>query len=172
MLILGLDPGSLHTGYGFVDRQGSKLQVLEAGRISCPKDLALPARLGFLAVRLNELLARRTPELAAVETPFHGINARSLIVLAQARGALLATLVTSGVEVCEYSPAEVKSAVTGNGRADKTQVARMVKLLLPAAPQESARWASDATDALALALCCCQRLRMDRIQRLSASQNT
>jgi crossover junction endodeoxyribonuclease RuvC len=172
MLILGLDPGSLHTGYGFVDRQGSKLQVLEVGRISCPKELALPARLGFLAARLNALLAQRTPDLAAVETPFHGQNARSLIVLAQARGALLATLATGGVEVREYSPAEVKSAVTGNGRADKVQVARMVKLLLAAKAAESAGWASDATDALALALCCAQRLRMDGLQIRSALENS
>ncbi|HEY0783650.1 MAG TPA: crossover junction endodeoxyribonuclease RuvC, partial [Thermoanaerobaculia bacterium] len=165
MLILGLDPGSLHTGYGLVDRQGSSLRLLEVGRISCPRDLALPARLGLLAGRLAELLARHPPDLAAVETPFHGLNARSLIVLAQARGALLATLATGGVEVREYSPAEVKSAVTGNGRADKTQVARMVKLLLAAEPAASAAWASDGTDALALALCCAQRLRMDRLTR-------
>jgi crossover junction endodeoxyribonuclease RuvC len=89
------------------------------------------------------------------------MNARSLIVLAQARGALLAALGGSGLEIREYSPAEVKSAVTGNGRADKEQVARMVRLLLASAGDG---WASDATDALALALCCAQRLRLDRLQ--------
>lgn len=89
------------------------------------------------------------------------MNARSLIVLAQARGALLAALAGNGLEVREYSPAEVKSAVTGNGRADKEQVARMVRLLLANAGEG---WASDATDALALALCCAQRLRLDRLQ--------
>jgi crossover junction endodeoxyribonuclease RuvC len=161
VLILGIDPGSLHTGYGFIERHGSSLAVLEAGRISCPRDLALPARLAHLVTCLQNLLARRPPDLAALETPFHGMNARSLIVLAQARGALLAVLAARGLEIREYSPAEVKSAVTGNGRADKVQVARMVRLLLAA---EGAGWASDATDALALALCCAQRLRLDRLK--------
>ena len=172
MLILGLDPGSLHTGYGFVERLGSSVGLVEAGRISCPKDLAVPARLGFLASRLGELLLRRRPDLTAVETPFHGINARSLIVLAQARGALLAMLAMSGIEIREYSPAEVKSAVTGNGRADKEQVARMVRLLLSVGAQQGSSWASDATDALALALCCAQRLRTDRISAIASHQNS
>jgi crossover junction endodeoxyribonuclease RuvC len=161
VLILGIDPGSLHTGFGLVERQGSKLTVIEAGRISCPRDLALPARLAHLVNGLGELLARRPPDLAALETPFHGMNARSLIVLAQARGALLSVLALRGLEIREYSPAEVKSAVTGNGRADKDQVARMVRLLLANAGDG---WASDATDALALALCCAQRLRLDRLR--------
>jgi crossover junction endodeoxyribonuclease RuvC len=161
VLILGLDPGSLHTGFGLVDRQGSAVALVEAGRISCPRALALPARLAHLAANLGELLARNQPDLAALETPFQGLNARSLIVLAQARGALLAVLAGRGIAIAEYSPAEVKSAVTGNGRADKIQVARMVKLLL--GPQAGAAMSADATDALALALCCAQRWRLDRL---------
>jgi crossover junction endodeoxyribonuclease RuvC len=102
------------------------------------------------------------PDLAVLETPFHGMNARSLIVLAQARGALLAVLAGRSLEIREYSPAEIKSAVTGNGRADKEQVARMVRLLLAADPRQS--WAADATDALAVALCCAQRLKLDRLR--------
>ncbi|HWM93479.1 MAG TPA: crossover junction endodeoxyribonuclease RuvC [Thermoanaerobaculia bacterium] len=165
MLILGLDPGSLHTGYGLVERQGSTIRAVEAGRISSPKSLALPSRLAHLYSGLGELLDRCPPDLAVLETPFHGMNSRSLIVLAEARGVLLAVLAGRGLEIREYSPAEVKSAVTGNGRADKEQVARMVKLLLSS--RESSpdpKWASDATDALALALCCAQRLRLDRLR--------
>lgn len=161
MLILGLDPGSLYTGYGLVEKNGSALEVVEAGRIACPRDLALPSRLAHLADRLEELLGRFPPDLAALESPFHGMNARSLIVLAQARGALLAVLARRGFEIREYTPAEVKSAVTGNGRADKEQVARMVRLLLGASGED---WRSDATDALALAICCAQRLRLDRLR--------
>lgn len=164
MLILGLDPGSLHTGYGLVEKHGSTVKAVAAGRFSCPKDLALPSRLAHLAGRLQELVAARRPDLAVLETPFHGMNARSLIVLAQARGALLAVLAGQGIEIREYSPAEVKSAVTGNGRADKEQVARMVRLLLAARGEG---WASDATDALAVALCCAQRLRLDRLGETS-----
>ena len=161
MLILGLDPGSLHTGYGLVERQGSALRAVEAGRISCPKTQAVPARLAHLSACLSELLDRCQPDLAVLETPFHGMNSRSLIVLAEARGVLLAVLAGRGLEIREYTPAEVKSAVTGNGRADKDQVARMVRLLLAARGEG---WASDATDALAVALCCAQRLRLDRLR--------
>lgn len=160
MLILGLDPGSLHTGYGLVERHGSALKAREAGRFSCPRGMELPSRLAYIGRCLEEMVIKERPDLAVLETPFHGMNARSLIVLAQARGVLLAVLASRGIEIREYSPAEVKSAVTGNGRADKTQVARMVRLLL-ATPGDG--WASDATDALALAVCCAQRLRLDRL---------
>lgn len=164
MLILGLDPGSLHTGYGLLQKAetgGSSFRLVEAGRFSGPRDLALPARLARLAAGLQELLARHQPDVAVLESTFHGMNVRSLIVLAQARGALLAALAGRGIEIREYTPAEVKSAVTGNGRADKEQVARMVRLLLGVADQG---WPSDATDALAVALCCAQRLRLDRLR--------
>ena len=161
MLILGLDPGSLHTGYGLIERRGSALTLVDAGRISSPRSLALPNRLAHIAACLGGLLDRRTPSLAALETPFHGLNSRTLIVLAEARGVLLAVLAGRGVEIAEYSPAEVKSAVTGSGRADKDQVAQMVRLLLggPALASGSA----DVTDALAVALCCAQRLRLDSL---------
>jgi crossover junction endodeoxyribonuclease RuvC len=159
--ILGLDPGSLHTGFGLVEKHGSALKVIEAGRISLPKDMALPVRLARLLHELGGLVERCQPGLAVLETPFHGMNSRSLIVLAEARGVLLAGLAGRGVEIREYSPAEVKSAVTGNGRADKEQVARMVRLLLSA---KGDGWPPDATDALALAICCSQRLRLDRLR--------
>jgi len=164
MLILGLDPGSLHTGYGLIEKRGSTLVTVEAGRISCPPAQSLPARLAHLALRLGELLARSRPDLAVVESPFHGLNVRSLIVLAQARGAILATVAGHGVEVREFSPAEVKMAVTGSGRAGKDQVARMVRLLLSL--EDRNRLAVDATDALAVAICCAQRLRLDRLTAL------
>jgi crossover junction endodeoxyribonuclease RuvC len=162
VLILGLDPGSLHTGYGLLEKAGgSSFQLVEAGRFSAPRDHALPARLARLVEGLQGLLGRHPPDLAVLESPFHGMNARSLIVLAQARGALLAALAGRGIEIREYTPAEVKSAVTGNGRADKEQVARMVRLLLGTA---GPGWPADATDALAVALCCGQRLRLDRLR--------
>lgn len=162
MLILGLDPGSLHTGYGVLERRGSKLFPVDWGRISIPRGAPLPHRLGVLAEGLAELLERCRPQLAVVEAPFHGASSRSLITLAQARGALLAQLALGRVEVVEYSPAEVKSAVTGNGRADKQQVARMVQILLDLGDE---RLAEDASDALAVAICCAQRYRMDRLAK-------
>jgi crossover junction endodeoxyribonuclease RuvC len=161
MRILGLDPGSVHTGYGVVEKEGSRVRKLDCGRFTCRKGMELAERLGFLAERLEALIERWQPEGVVLEALFHGRNTRSLIVLAQARGALLAVLARKGLEIREYSPAEVKSAVTGNGRAAKPQVARMVGLLLGL---DTAELTADATDALAVALCGAQRRRMDRLR--------
>ncbi len=156
MRVIGIDPGSWHVGFGLVEQRGSSLFLFEHGRISCPRGGSLGARLAFLVERLDEILSRTRPDAAAVESTFHGRNTRSLIVLAQARGALLATLARYGLEPHEFSPAEVKSAVTGNGRAEKVQVARMVRLLLALS---TTPLATDTTDALAVAICGVQRAR-------------
>lgn len=160
MLILGLDPGSLHTGYGLIEWRSGSARAVAAGRWSAPAKLAVADRLKILADGLDQLLQSSRPELAALEKPFHGVNSRSVIVLAEARGALLLTLARSGLRVEEYSPAEVKSAVTGSGRAEKTQVSRMVGLLLGFA---TGGFPADATDALAVALCCSQRQSLRRL---------
>ncbi len=162
MLILGLDPGSRHTGYGLIDRRGSRLRPIAQGRISVPGASPLPARLAHLCSELGDLLRRFEPEVAVLEALFRGVNARSVIVLAQARGALLVTLAAATVEIQEYTPAEIKAAVTGNGRADKEQVARMVRLILGLGDE---RMTPDASDALAAAICFAQRLRLDRLAR-------
>ncbi len=158
MLILGIDPGSRHTGYGLVDSQGEKLQAVAYGRISCPAGLAVPQRLAHLAAELETIVDSWQPQAAVLETPYHGLNSRSLVVLAEARGALLAVLAARGVEIREYTPAEVKSAVTGNGRADKGQVARMVQIILSMVGKKTS---TDATDALAVAICFAHRRRQD-----------
>lgn len=160
MRILGLDPGSRYTGYGLIDRQGSRVQPIAQGRIVLPGSSPLPERLGQLCSELREVVQQFQPEAAVLESLFRGVNPRSLIVLAQARGALLATLAAERLEIHEYSPAEVKSAVTGNGRADKSQVERMVKLILGLG---ETRLTADASDALAVAICFAQRLRLDRL---------
>lgn len=161
MLILGIDPGSRHTGYGLIDKRGDQLRAVEHGRISCAAKMPLPERLHRLSHELERLMERTRPDAVALETPFHGLNSRSLIVLAQARGALLAAIAARQLEILEYTPAEVKSAVSGNGRADKRQVADMVRLILKVEGRASA----DATDALAVAICCAQRYRLERLAR-------
>lgn len=160
MRILGLDPGSIHTGYGVVEGSGSRVVALALGRISSPRNTPLPRRLAHLGGEIRALLARWQPELVVLESLFGGVNPRSLIVLAQARGVLLAEVAAAGAEVREFSPAEVKVAVTGNGRAEKEQVARMVRLLLGLGAEPLS---ADAADALAVALCCAQRRRVDRL---------
>lgn len=164
MIVLGIDPGSRLTGYGVVSREGSRLRPLGEGRIAVPREGDLPARLAALGREVEELALRFQPDAVVLESLFHGVNSRSLIVLAQARGAILATVGRLGLAATEYSPAEIKRAVTGNGRADKRQVARMVELLLGLAPQERS---TDATDALAAAICFAQRYRLDALREPS-----
>ncbi len=161
MLVLGLDPGSRHTGYGLVEAEGDRLRALTHGRISCNPRQSVPQRLNRIASGLSELLAQWSPEAVVLESLFHGINSRSLIVLAQARGALLTSAAATGVVIAEYSPAEVKSAVTGHGRADKSQVKRMVAMLLSLPVNDLS---DDASDALAVAICYAHRSRLDRLQ--------
>lgn len=162
MLILGLDPGSRHTGYGLVEAKGDRLRAVCHGRLSCSPKHPVAERLHQIASGLTDLLSEWAPEAVALESLFHGINSRSLIVLAQARGALLASAAASGAPIAEYSPAEVKSAVTGHGRADKSQVKRMVALLLSL---QEADLSNDAADALAVAICYAHRSRFDGLKQ-------
>ena len=164
MLILGLDPGSHHTGYGFIEKQGARLSAIDFGRISCPRSYSIAERLAHLAGELDGLLSRLSPNISALESPFHGLNAKSLVILAQARGALLAILGSHNLPITEYSPAEVKSAVVGHGRADKNQVARMVSLTLDI---DTSKLSFDTTDALAVAICCALRHRIDGLAKES-----
>jgi crossover junction endodeoxyribonuclease RuvC len=165
MLILGLDPGSLHTGYGLIECHAGKARAVAAGRWSASPKLAVAERLQILANGLDALVESSRPDFAVLEKPFHGVNSRSVIVLAEARGALLVTLARRGLRIEEYSPAEVKSAVTGSGRAEKDQVARMVRLLLGLAETS---FPADATDALAVALCSSQRQSLRRLTERAA----
>ncbi len=112
--------------------------------------------MAFLSAELGKLVDGEVPSAAALETPFQGLNPRTLIVLAQARGALLATLASRGLPIREYSPAEVKAAVSGYGRADKAQVAAMVRRILGLGTDPLSE---DAADALAVAICCAQMTR-------------
>lgn len=153
MIVLGLDPGSRYTGYGVVEQEGSRLRELGSGRISLVSEPSPETRMARLAEGVERALDRWRPAAAALETLYHGKNSRSLIALAQARGVILSVLGRRGLEVEELSPAEVKKAVCGNGRADKTQVARMVEVLLGSG---KGRRSADASDALAVAICCVQ----------------
>ena len=159
MRILGIDPGSRYTGWGVVDRRGSRLLAVSHGRIVLPRSQQLAGRLARLAEEMRQLVRAHSPDAAVLEALYYGVNPRSLIVLAQARGALLATVSEEGVEVHEQTASEIKSAVTGSGRADKQQVARMVRLILGLSEEIP----DDTSDALAAAICFAQRLRLDRL---------
>jgi len=165
VLILGIDPGSRHTGYGLVQQSAHRLEAVQFGRVTCDRKSSLTRRLGVLATDLEELLQTTRPDAVAIESTFLGMNPKSLVVLSQARGAVLSVLGRHEIDVFEYSPAEVKSAVADSGQADKEQVARMVRLLLelPDGPIPN-----DATDALAVAICCAHRRRFERLGKASA----
>ena len=167
MLILGIDPGSRHTGWGVLRWQGDQQNLVADGVLSIRTQLELPARLAELQREIDGLVETHRPDAAAVETPYYGMNPRSLIVLAQARGAILATLARHGLDILEYSPAEVKTAIAGNGRAEKSEVARMVRLLLRLGDETRA---ADTTDAIAIALCCARRFRLDRLRTAAAAR--
>jgi crossover junction endodeoxyribonuclease RuvC len=151
MLALGLDPGTATTGYGLVRllNDGS-LQAVEFGVITTPKDVDAAKRLSMLYHRLNEILALFQPETSAVEKLFFQKNVSTAIAVGQARGVLLLALSEARLDVGEYTPNEVKQAVTGYGSADKRQVQEMVRvqLGLDGIPKPD-----DAADALAIAIC-------------------
>ncbi len=158
--ILGLDPGSRHTGFGVIDTCAGRLTPVRFGRISTRPKAELAVRLAELATQLDSLLDELRPSHAALETPFQGLNPRSLIVLAQARGVLLAALARRGLTIREYSPTQVKSAVSGYGRAAKAQVGHMVRQILALGPEVPSE---DAADALAVAICCANRSRLESL---------
>jgi crossover junction endodeoxyribonuclease RuvC len=149
--ILGVDPGSITTGFGVIDYEKGKLLLVEQGAISTRRGAELPERLGVIHEGLREVIARTRPQAIAVETPFAGKNVSSLIQLAHARGVVLLAARSAELEIFEYAPRSVKSAVVGYGGAEKEQVAKMVRMLIPGCG--TVKMSADATDALAIAIC-------------------
>lgn len=150
MRILGIDPGLRTTGFGVVDVQGAALQYVASGTISTQHlDVReLPLRLKVLFDGIREVVQRYTPDCASVEIVFVNVNPQSTLLLGQARGACITALVSNDLPVAEYTALQMKQAVVGYGRADKTQVQSMVQRLLelPGLP------GPDAADALGLAI--------------------
>jgi crossover junction endodeoxyribonuclease RuvC len=149
--ILGVDPGSVTTGFGVIDYERGRLVLVAQGSIHTRRGAELPERLQRIHDELLAVIQRHVPEAIAVETPFAGNNVKSLIQLSHARGVVLLAASRSGVDVFEYAPRSVKSAIVGFGGAEKEQVATMVRRLLPACA--TMKMAADATDALAIAIC-------------------
>jgi crossover junction endodeoxyribonuclease RuvC len=150
MRVLGVDPGIAITGYGVVEEAGMDLKPLAFGAIRTPAGQSLPTRLQLIYRGLRALAAEWQPSAAAVEEIFFSSNARTAMSVGQARGVVLLALADAGLDVAEYTPLEVKQAVTGYGGADKAQMQEMVRLLLnlPEIPRPD-----DAADALAVAIC-------------------
>jgi len=160
LCVLGLDPGSRNTGWGFVREESGVLTLVEAGVIRVERLGAMDLRLGAIFEALAGLLARHRPAEAALEDVFVSKNPASALKLGQARGAAMAACAVAGVRVHAYEPTLVKKSLVGTGRAEKTQVAFMVAQVLGCRNA----LAVDATDALAVAVC---HLNQRRFRRLA-----
>jgi crossover junction endodeoxyribonuclease RuvC len=156
--ILGIDCGSQVTGYGVIDSDGARHALVEAGAVKTEAGEPMPERLLRIGAGLREVIARNAPDCAAVEDAFTSVNARSALKLSQVRGAVLFVLAEAGLPVGEYPPAAVKGSVVGHGRAEKEQVAFMVRSLLRL--DEEPR-PLDVSDALAVAICHAVRSRAE-----------
>ena len=150
MRIFGIDPGSERTGYGCVETDGRRHHLVACGAITAAAGDGFPQRLARIHRELTALLADCHPDSVAIENLFHATNARSALKLGHARGVAMLAAVQAGCTIAEYTPAEVKRAVVGYGRAEKPQVQQMVKLLLGL---DTLPTPLDASDALAVAIC-------------------
>lgn len=148
MRILGIDPGSRTTGYGFIEVRKDKTVCIAHGVIHTGAG-DFPDRLGVIFSGIRHLLREHQPDQVAVESVFISKNPSSALKLGQARGAAICAVISEGLKVTEYSPRSVKQALVGRGAADKNQVQHMVAVLL----QLRERLEEDAADALAVALC-------------------
>lgn len=150
MIVLGIDPGTAITGYGVVRVENNKNTVLGYGAIRTPSKQAAALRLEAIYRGVEELVSEFNPDCAAIEELFFNKNVASALAVGQARGVAILAVTHAGLPVAEYTPLQVKTAVTGYGRATKEQVAYMVSMLL--ALTETPK-PDDITDALAICLC-------------------
>src|SRR5579862_956488 len=156
MIILGIDPGTLATGYGIISSRNGKLTLIDCGAIRNNSDRPMALRLQSIFESLGKTIAKFRPDECAIETAFYGKNAQSALKLGQARGVAMLAAITNNVPISEYSPREVKKALVGNGAASKQQVQYMIHSIL-AMKNGSTRF--DVTDALAVAVCHLHRMR-------------
>ncbi len=160
MIILGIDPGTATTGYGVIESDKGKLKVIDYGCILTKQGIDLADRIYLIAGELEKIIKKFRPKIMAVEEIFYFKNAKTVISVSQARGAVLLTGKKNRLTIFEFTPLQVKQAVVGYGRADKKQVQAMVKAILnlKEIPQPD-----DAADALAIAICAASNLKFKSI---------
>lgn len=168
MIVLGIDPGSRITGYGIVEKVGSRLIHIDNGAIFTDTALDFPGRLKKIFDGLLEIIDHYKPDQVAIENIFFSTNAQSALKLGQARGAAIVAAVHCGLPVAEYTALQVKQAVVGQGKAEKGQVQKMLKALLglPEIAQ------ADASDALAVAICHINSYGLKQISGFRTSAKT
>jgi crossover junction endodeoxyribonuclease RuvC len=150
MRIIGIDPGYAILGYGVVDSSANKYSLVECGAVTTDKDMPMPERLDMIFGELTRLIEELRPEVAAVEELFFNSNQKTAIHVGEARGVAVVACARAGLPVYEYTPLQIKQALTGNGRADKRQMQEVVRSILGA--KDIIR-PDDAADAVAAAIC-------------------
>lgn len=165
--ILGLDPGLNHTGWGVIELAGASAAWVASGVIDVPRG-ETAARLAAIARAVTAVIGEHTPAIAACERVFVNINPQSTLLLGHARGAALCAAGLAGLEVEEFTPSEIKQAVTGSGSADKRMIQDMVLRLLPM--PHSPR--TDEADALACALCLASQLKLRALEKAGGTVRT
>ena len=150
MRILGIDPGYAILGYGVVEMTGNRFKVIDYGAVTTDAGMEMPDRLKILYNSLMEIIMRHEPEVASVEELFFNTNAKTAILVGQARGVAMLACANSGLEIAEYTPLQIKQALVGYGRAEKKQVQTMVKTILNL---KEVPKPDDTADALAAAVC-------------------
>ncbi|MFA5358589.1 MAG: crossover junction endodeoxyribonuclease RuvC [Patescibacteria group bacterium] len=151
MLILGIDPGFADTGWGVIEKKGNDLSLVDYGVIKTSTKLDFIARLEIIHQDLTRVIKKFKPEKVAVEQLFFAKNVKTALLVGQARGVVLLTIMEEKLPLLEYTPLQVKQAVCSYGRAEKTQIQKMVKVLLQ---MKDIPRPDDAADALAIAICC------------------
>jgi crossover junction endodeoxyribonuclease RuvC len=149
-IILGVDPGIADTGYGLIEENNNELKLIAYGSIKTSKTDCLANRLAELEKQLSVLVAKHQPTVAVIEQLFFCNNAKTALIVGQARGVILLSLAKTGIKIIELTPLQVKQGLTGYGAADKKQVQQMVKLILKLSQTPKP---DDAADALAMAIC-------------------
>ena len=150
MIILGIDPGYAIVGIGVIEFVGNKFKPLEYNAITTPAEMPVPDRLQKIYQGIEYFINKYSPDAVAIEELFFNSNQKTAILVAQARGVIIVAAKNKGVPLYEYTPLQIKQAVTGYGRADKKQIQSMVKMILNlnAIPKPD-----DAADGLAVAIC-------------------
>lgn len=159
MIILGIDPGYAIVGIGVLRYEGNHFQPLEYNAITTPAGMQTPLRLKAIYEQISGYLDHYQPDAVAIEELFFNNNAKTAIAVGQARGTLIVAAANRNIPICEYTPLQIKQAVTGYGRADKAQIQNMVKMILHL---DHIPKPDDAADALAVAICHAHSYRMNQ----------
>ena len=155
MIILGIDPGTATTGFGVIDKTKTETKVIDYGCITTTPDLNPGDRLKIINNELNKLIKKHQPKIMAVESLFFFKNLKTVMPVSQAKGVILLTAAKKKIPVHEFTPLQVKMAITGYGRAEKKQVQKMIQIMLnlEEKPKDKNKRKDDAFDALGIALC-------------------